>query len=273
MPIRPLETRVSENAANPVFFFCFFIASTARVSRRSARRVRGEPSVGARGRPDRGGIGSLSPRQLRRVAVGGPLRAAIASPSHRPPKSPPPLPYYGQNSPRSPPCAVAERRRRVDGGRRRRVPPEVSHDACWRGGRRRSPFSGLPARLKLDHSACIMNWPESYDRIDSASSSSTDPMPRRQDFSVCCKTFRRRQGDHSRRCELDNPRSARAAAGAFERTLRACMARRGSPLSLGRQANSQDFTSRKSCSRPRKKPTRKKKTEDMHSVSNSKTLV
>jgi hypothetical protein len=68
------------------------------VSRRSARRVRGEPSVGARARPDRGGIGSLSPRQLRMVAVGGPPRAAIASLSHRPPKSSPPLPTMGKTA-------------------------------------------------------------------------------------------------------------------------------------------------------------------------------
>jgi hypothetical protein len=147
----------------------------------------------------------------------------------------------------------------------RRRPPS----ACTAGGITRrllargaatQPVLGPPRPFEIGSLGVHNELAESYDRIDSASSSSTDPMPRRQDFSVCCKTFPRRQGEHSRRCELDNPRSARAAAGAFERTLRACMARRGSPFSLGRQANSQDFTSRKSCSRQKKKQTAKKKT-------------
>ena len=95
-------------------------------------------------------------------------------------------------------------------------------------------------------------------------------MPRRQDLFVVVEEFAGVQGARSRRCELDNPRSARATAGAFERTLRARMAHRGNPPILGEQANSQDFTSRKSCSRTKTKDTAGKKTcPALHTVSNS----
>ena len=124
----------------PRFFFCFFIASTARVSRRSARRVRGEPSVGAR---DRGGIGSLSPRQRRRVAVGALPASSNCIPISSSPKVPstPSLLWAKQ------PTKSSMRRCREAAASRRRPP-----SACTAGGiSRRVLARGAATQPVLGH--------------------------------------------------------------------------------------------------------------------------
>lgn len=149
IPIRPLQ---------PIFLKRFFLqlaaASQTRESRPSARRVRGELSVGARGWPDRGGIGSLNPLPRRRGSRGGAILRAASVPHLASPRSPTPSPY-GQNIPRSARCAIAERRRWVCGGGRRHVPWEVSNDACTARGVATQPVVGLPAHSKLIHSGCV----------------------------------------------------------------------------------------------------------------------